>query len=78
MLAGNAPGGTGVQMCQATINGKFVIQDTVSIPAGTAPGANKPYQEKTNRVTLLSIPGGMYEVQTSFTPGEVLPYGLAG
>jgi hypothetical protein len=77
MLSGNTPGGAGALYVQAVINVKWNIIDTTAGITGFSL-KKKPYQEKTYRATLVSIPGGLYEVQTSFTPGEVLPYGLAG
>jgi hypothetical protein len=82
MLNGNLPNGTQVKVVQAVINAKFIITKTTVVPISGSPvnipTGFKPYVEKTARVTLLTIPGGLYQTQTSYTPGEVIPYGLAG
>jgi hypothetical protein len=78
MLAGNTPGGTGALVVQATINAKFAITETAVVGATSLNTNHKPYVEKTARVTLVSIPGGVYATQTGFVQGEIIPYGLAG
>jgi len=78
MLAGNAAGGAAANVLQCTLNGKFVITETTVVSSNSFSLKFAPYKEKTARVTLVSIPGGSYQVQTSFTPGEIVPYGLAG
>ncbi len=78
MLAGNAPGGAGAQVVQASINVKWDIEENTVSGSTNLNLGHKPYKEKTARVTLISIPGGLYQTQVSFSLGEVIPYGLAG
>jgi hypothetical protein len=78
MLAGNTSSGSGVQVVQAVINVKFASLPTTIVGSNTASLSKKDYVEKTARVTLVSIPGGLYQVQSSFVAGEIVPYGLAG
>ncbi len=78
MLAGNAPSGTAAQVVQAVINAKWVISEVSKVGSSSIQTAHVPYHEKTARVTLVSIPGGVYQHQAGFVQGEVVPYGLAG
>ncbi|HEY3861653.1 MAG TPA: hypothetical protein VGO59_07185 [Verrucomicrobiae bacterium] len=73
MLAGNAPGGVAASAKQCTVTVNFT---------GTASSQGVQAEhflnhEKTARCTLITVPGGTYKTQTD-TPGEVVPYGLAG
>jgi len=81
MLAGNVPGGAGAQATACTITGTFTqTENNVVSLSGTATNvatAHVQNQPKHARVTLVSIPGGTYARQTT-SPGEVVPYGLAG
>jgi len=82
MLAGNAPGGTAVQCKQCTITAAFqATENNDSFPVSGSPTAvslaHVQNHQKHARVTLLTIPGGTYARQ-NVTPGEIVPYGLAG
>jgi hypothetical protein len=81
MLAGNAPGGAGAQAVACTISATFThTENNVVSLSGTpasVPTAHVQNQPKHARVTLVTIPGGTYSRQ-NISPGEVIPYGLAG
>jgi hypothetical protein len=73
MLNGNTPGGAPAQSVRAHITATFTgIEYNNGVPTGVI--QNQP---KHATVTLLTIPGGTY-VNQQITPGEILPYGLAG
>jgi hypothetical protein len=73
MLGGNGPGGAPAQSIRAHVTATFIGTETNS---GIATGTLQHYT-KNATVTLLSIAGGTY-VNQQVTPGEAVPYGLAG
>ena len=73
MLNGNAVGGAPAQSVRAHITATF--QGTENND-GVATG-HVQHHPKHATVTLLTIPGGTYANQ-QITPGEIIPYGLAG
>jgi hypothetical protein len=82
MLAGNSAGGTPVQCKQCTITAAFQsTENNNSFPVSGGPTAvplaHVANHQKHARVTLLTIPGGTYSRQ-NITPGEIVPFGLAG
>jgi hypothetical protein len=73
MLNGNTVGGAPAQSVRAHITATF--QGTENND-GVATG-HIQHHPKHATVTLLTIPGGTY-VNQQITPGEIIPYGLAG
>jgi hypothetical protein len=73
MLNGNTAGGSPAQSIRAHITAVFT--GTENNDGVTTGGVQ--HQPKHATVTLLTIPGGTY-VNQQITPGEILPYGLAG
>jgi hypothetical protein len=81
MLAGNVSSGAPAQSVQATISATFKGMESNNAMVSGSPvpinTRNMQNQPKFATVTLLTIPGATY-VSTALTPGELLPYGLAG
>jgi hypothetical protein len=73
MLNGNTVGGAPAQSIRAHITAQFTGTQNNN---GAALGHIQA-QPKHATVTLLTIPGGTY-VNQQLTPGEIIPYGLAG
>jgi hypothetical protein len=81
MLAGNASGGQNAKTRQCTITAYFAHTENSPVLVSGSPvnvaSSIVAAQAKHARVTLTSIPGGTYQRQLT-SPGEVVPYGLAG
>jgi hypothetical protein len=73
MLSGNSAGGAPAQSVRAHITATFTGTENND---GVATG-HVQHHPKHATVTLLTIPGGTY-VNQQITPGEIIPYGLAG
>src|SRR5580658_495240 len=73
MLNGNTTGGAPAQSVRAHITATFIGTENND---GVAT-RHIQHQPKHATVTLLTIPGGTY-VNQQLTPGEIVPYGLAG
>jgi hypothetical protein len=74
MLAGNVPTGAGAAAKQCTITAAFTGTEN----NGGIATAHVQNHLKTARVTLVTVPGGLYQNLVTTQVGEVIPYGLAG
>ncbi len=78
MLAGNTVGGAAIKSINAHITAGFKGQANPFTTDGAVSGDN--FQQKIHKatVTLVTLPGNTYQNQVLTSPGEVIPYGLAG